>query len=349
MLKHSILFLAFLLVSATLFTSCDDDDDDYLGNWVQIVPFNGIARSFPVTFTINNTVYVGTGYDVENKKYLSDFYKFDAANETWEKIADFPGIARNKGVAFASDSYGYVGLGYDGDNALSDFWKYDPDADSWTQVTDFPGGDGAGRYEAIAFGIDNMGYVGTGYDTEVYYNDFYIYDTENDTWTEGPSVKGTSKRRGAMCFTYQGKGYVVGGKGSASYLENLCVYDPEENSWTDLRKITNSTDYSFDDDYDYIYRIYGAAFVYKSYAYVTTGSGGSPKTTWRYDFAHDLWEQKNNFESNGSRTGAIAFTCSYTDGDETVENAYVGFGTSGSVSYDDLWTWYPEDEYESND
>ncbi len=356
MLKHSILFLAFLLVSSTLFTSCDDDDDDYLGNWVAMNVFGGIPRSYPMTFTVNDVVYVGCGYDDENKDYLKDFWQYDPTLDTWTQVADLGEgsgetvDARDKGVGFAVNGKGYAGTGYNGDDALSDFYCYDPSTDTWSRIADFGvGSDGDSsdalvRYEAVAFGINDYGYVGTGYDTERYHNDFYRYDPSTDYWTSEATVPGTDKRKGAMAFTYEGKGYVVGGKGN-DYLKNFCYFDPDEGEWTKLRNIDDSSDYGYDDKYDNIYRQNGVAFVVGGYAYLALGT---QSTTWRYNFVTDKWNEMNSFEKT-NRSGAIAFTATVTEGGEEIERGFVGFGVASSKALYDVYKFVPEDERDSDD
>ncbi len=359
MLKHSILFLAFLLVSSTLFTSCEDDDDDFLGNWVKMTASNAIPRSYPMTFTINDVTYVGCGYDEENKDYLKDFWYYDASQDTWTQVEDLPGSVRNKGVGFGINGKGYAGLGFNGDDALSDFYCYTPNSTTapgeggtWTQVTDFGVGsdgntlDALKRYEAIAFAIGDTGYVGTGYDTERLYNDFYKYVPNSDGgyWIAGPAVKGTDRRRGATAFTYDSKGYVVGGYGN-EYLENFVAYSPSTGSWEELRDIVDNSNYGYDDDYDDIKRQYGVAFVADGYAYLALGTQSS---TWRYNFIRDQWDEFNAFEGT-NRKGAIAFTATVTEGGKKVTRGFIGYGDIGSESAYDIWKFVPEDERETSD
>ncbi len=90
-----------------------------------------------------------------------------------------------------------MGTGYDGYNNLKDFWKYDPDADAWTKIADFAGGT---RTEAIAFGIQQYGYVGTGYDGSNALKDFWKYDPSTDSWTSIVTYGGEKK---TICTSFR--------------------------------------------------------------------------------------------------------------------------------------------------
>ena len=118
-----------------------------IGNWVNKSDFDGVARSEAVSFVINDTAYIGTGFDGTNR--LNDLWEYDAVKNFWIQKADFPGSARSSAVAFAAAGKGYVDR-FDGINKLKDMWQYDPVANSWIQKNDFAG---SARYDAVAFGI----------------------------------------------------------------------------------------------------------------------------------------------------------------------------------------------------
>ena len=123
------------------------------------------------------------------------------------RVASFPGAARNSACGFSAAGKGFVGFGYNGESKLNDFWQYDPSQNKWDSVT-APNGPSA-RYGAVAFSINDIGYVGTGYDGN-YLKDFWAYDPNNNTWTQKTSFGG-SKRRDAVGFVIDGKGYICTG------------------------------------------------------------------------------------------------------------------------------------------
>ena len=345
MLKQSLIILSALFITSISFVGCsNDDDDDYLGNWVEMGDFGGVPRTEAVCFTIENTAYVGTGYYTEEEIRLKDFWSYNTDNGYWKQVAELPGVSRNGAVAFSSSTKGYVGTGYDGDEKLNDFYEYDPSSNTWTQKNDFPG---AARYAATAFYVSGKGYLGTGYgDIEITDGDiassnlidFWSYDIDSDTWQEIATIDG-SKRRDAMSFVLNGEAYLLSGYDN-EYLDDMYKYDPQEDKWTELAHISDYEDDSYDDDYT-INRASAVTFVAGGKAYVSTGVRGSNTIeTWEYESSTDRWEQKTDFEGT-SRSGAVAFTINNV--------GYVATGGNGSYSFDDVWKFEPFDEYEDKD
>ncbi|MFH0756780.1 MAG: kelch repeat-containing protein [Bacteroidota bacterium] len=325
-------FVGILIVCGLMMIiqSCDDDEDeDLIGNWVELSEFEGYARSDAVGFTINNTAYITTGYNGDGR--LTDLWEYNSEEDVWTQKADFPGAPRNAAVAFGTSSKGYIGTGYDGDSKLSDFWEYDPVLDSWSQIADFPG---TARYGAIAFAIGDKGYVGSGYDGS-YLKDFWEYDSGTGEWTKKTSIGG-SKRKDAVSFVIDGMGYVCTGISSGSYETDFLMYDPSLDKWTKKRAIANATDEDFDDEYSTLTGKSGVAFTIGHRGYLITESNN----VWEYDPVADLWEQKTSLEGS-TRTEAIGFTVN--------DIGYVVTGRSGSSYFEDVWTLYPDDEYDEYD
>ena len=315
--------------------SCKSDKEDLLGNWAKandLSEFEGIARAGAVCATIGNVVYIAGGYDGENR--LADIWEYDLSSKFWVEKAKSSAVkppARSKGIGFAADGKFYFGLGYDRNTKYNDLWAYDPATDKWEKKADFPG---TARYGAIAFTIGNIGYVGTGYDDN-HLKDFWAYNPSTNTWEQKASLSG-SKRRDAVAFVIGNKGYVVTGRGNEN-VNDFCCYDPSNDTWTSLRKISDATDDSFDDDYISIVRNCGVGFAVGGKGYVATGgSGGSGNTVWEYDPITDLWVEKTAFEGSG-RGDAVAFVLNNVP--------YLALGNSGSRYFDDVWYFEPNAEY----
>ncbi|MEO8415509.1 MAG: kelch repeat-containing protein [Ginsengibacter sp.] len=329
---------ALLLLSIISFgiLSCSKSSSTatVLGNWVSKSGFDGVARSEAVSFVINDTAYIGTGYDGTSR--LNDLWKYDAVKNFWEQKADLPGAARNSAIAFVASGKGYVGTGFDGLNKLKDMWQYDPAANSWIQKNDFAG---SARYDAVSFAILDKGYISTGFDGN-YLKDFWEYDPSTDAWTLDPGFGG-SKRMAAVAFVYNNKGYICTGTNNGTAVNDFWSYDPSTSAWTELRQITNISADSYDDNYTDIIRSNAAAFVIGSKAYLTTGENGSLlSSTWEYDFASDLWTSKTAFEGS-PRTGAVAFSVN--------SEGYVTTGRSSTLPFDDLRQFFPDQTYNAND
>ena len=142
--------------------------------WTQIQDFPGLARRGAVAYSGENHGFLGTG---AGAVLLNDFWMYDATLDTWIQKAPFPGSPRSGAVAWTPDSgidhpLGYIALGEDNFIEFKqDVWEYNYYTNSWMQRTDFPG---VGRKYAVAFSVQGIAYVGTGYNG-VFHDDFYAY------------------------------------------------------------------------------------------------------------------------------------------------------------------------------
>jgi hypothetical protein len=80
-----------------------------------------------------------------------------------------PTAGRYAAVGFNIDNYGYIGLVTDGVNGFRDFYRYDPFLNKWFACADYKIGPDYNNEiqtvrDAIGFGINSAGYVGTGYE-----------------------------------------------------------------------------------------------------------------------------------------------------------------------------------------
>ncbi len=334
---------AVLISSLIIVSSCkSNDDEDLMGNWVKLSPFQGVPRLGAVGFVIGETGYVGMGYNSaldDDEEYRTDFWRCTQGSDgylSWTEVAPFPGKARYYATAFVVNDKAYVTTGYDGYERYKETWEYDPSTNVWTQKADFPG---SARYDAVAFGIGDNGYVGTGYDGNNLM-DFYKYTPSTDSWDPINAIKG-DKRRGAAVFVLNNKAYVFNGRDNATYVDDVNMFDPETQDWVVKRSIkADGTDESYDDDYN-ITSAYNATFTKDGFGYVTTGVAGSVSNlTWQYDPVNDVWEELSAFEG-ASRRNAIGFTINNTP--------YVIGGYSGTTCLDDIWTFDPNAEQDDND
>lgn len=338
MRPHTPQLFSLLVLSA--FISCTPRSNLSVqsGDWAFTNELNGPARSEAVSFVIGDDVYIGTGWNGLTTRF-ADFWKYDRVNNSWIQINNMPGVPRSSAVAFSIGQNAYVGTGFDGTNILGDFYELDAGKNIWTKKSDFPGGN---RYEAVAFSIGNLGYVGTGFDGNTAQKDFYQYDPVADAWT-GIGFSG-NKRYGAVVFTYQNAAYLVTGVNSAGIMQvDFWKFDPAAQSqkWTQLRRITNSSNETYDDGYATIERWNAVAFVIPPFAYLSTGeNNGYNSTTWRYDFSTDIWTEKTSFEGPAI-TGAVSYSLNSTTGG----GGYISTGRSSpgqSGSSDFVWEFFPD-------
>lgn len=318
--------------------SCDTSDstDDILGDWTKVVPYQGNPRSGATQFTINEKAYSGLGYDGED--YQNDFYYYDATLAYWSEANAFPGLGREKSVSFAVGGKGYVGLGYNRDELteeLNDFWSYDPQSNQWTQLADFPGGR---RYNAVAFVINEVPYVGTGYDGSKFLSDIYKYNVSNDTWTKITGYPG-EKVESAISFTVNGKAYLCGGKNNGLYNSVMWEYNPDGSRWTDVSKTDDDDDY--EEFLDAVSRVDAAVTVSDSRVFIIGGTASNvvSRETFEYDPIQNRWIQKTDLEAV-ARHSLIGFVLN--------ERIFIGLGQAGTSYFDDVWEFHPDDEYDSS-
>lgn len=338
--------VCFLGLAVMTLASCSSSDDsEKLGNWVKRADFDGYARKEAVSFVINDTAYVGTGFggpDAGSK--LNTFYKYDAVKDSWQAIASltdpndpFNNLSRTGAAAFAAAGKGYVCTGFDtAYRALKDAWAYNPTTNSWSEVASLPA-EAEARYYAVGFSIKDFGFIGTGTtgSSGSYLSDFWKYNPSSNSWTRANSVK--DKRRQAVAFVINDSAYVVTGSSTSETATRMYVYDFTNDQWNEKSQIKNATDFSYDDDYTTIARYGAVAFVINNKAYITTGSS---TTTWEYNPITDRWDEKTAFDA-ASRTTAVGFT--------VLGRGFVATGISSSANLDDTREFLPTEENDTND
>ena len=198
--------------------------------WMRKADYPGIGKYVAAGFTIGKKAYLGTG------NYTQDFWEWDGDTasptyNTWTQRADFGGGSRGWAIGFSIGNKGYIGTGTDGAQYKKDFWEWDGDTASlsyntWKKIADIPGG---ARSNAVAFSINNNGFVGMGLDSTTFINltDFWKYDIFSGSWISVSNFGG-SGRQAAIGFSIGYKGYVGTG------YDNTCTNDFWEYSDSSL-------------------------------------------------------------------------------------------------------------------
>jgi N-acetylneuraminic acid mutarotase len=337
-LERMRLLLSFLIIFGSVVTllSCSSGGDDKTtatGEWYEYSDFKGVGRSGAVVFQIGDVPYIGLGSNLlgSNEHFLTDMYKYESGS--WVKITDYPGKARTSAVAFVVNGKAYVGLGIglndDGVNEyFKTFYEYDPSNNSWTAIPDF---EGDARMGAVAFGIGDFGYVGSGYNGN-WLQDFWSYNPGTQDWEAKDDID--HKRTNSFSFVIGGKGYVGGGSNNGSLVQSFFQYDPALNTWTkknDLQEDNTDTDAN-DKGYT-IARELAATFVLNNLAYVVGGARGTlDKETWQYTPDTDTWKKMKSFEAT-SRVGGVGYSIGTM--------GYVGLGHNGGTYMDDIYPFDP--------
>lgn len=290
MSKTTILFLAFLAVSCSAFGQSSQWEELP----IDLAPYN-------INVVHGDTLYYGLS------PTSIEFWVYDFRTETRTRKADFPGSPRDGGIVFIANSKLYVVAGRllkDGLRIFNDVWEYNPDSDTWTAKGNFTGD---ARYGGISFVIDNMSYVGMGYNG-IYLRDLWRYEAETDTWTEMSSLPRSAKpREGPFAFSMDGKGYVGGGKVTMTpYLmtKEFLEYDPLKDEWTrkqDLPIVLSSA----------------GGFTIENRGYVVGGITDplpgkidwTPNyACWSYNPCENLWTRQQDLPDQKSQGGVLGIT-----------------------------------------
>jgi N-acetylneuraminic acid mutarotase len=176
------------------------------------------------------------------------------------------------------------------------------------------------RSSSTAFTIGNIGYMGTGYDGDDYYKDFWSYDMDTNSWQQLSDFPGL-ERSSAVSFVINNEGYIGTGYNGDSNeeLSDFYKYNVSSNSWTQISDFGGSGRYG------------AVGFGSDSFGYVGTGYDGSDKKDfWKYDPVADSWTEVFGFGGDKRRDG-VTFTID--------SDVYLGTGISNGVYEEDFWVF----------
>lgn len=144
--------------------------DALTNSWSQLNDFGGTARKSATAFTMGGDAYLGTGDDGVLR---TDFWQYQPATDTWIQRADLPGIGRAGAVGWGNFPTAFICAGEDANGTFkNDLWEYNFFGNVWVQRANLPG---PPRKHAMAFIINGVAFVGTGYNGE-FLDDFYRYE-----------------------------------------------------------------------------------------------------------------------------------------------------------------------------
>jgi hypothetical protein len=233
--------------------------DPGTGQWVPMAshPWQHIWAA-PV-FTIDTLAYTVGGASFSAN--TQEVHAYDPETDTWSPRGDFPGPQTRLGWGCSLNGTGYVCL-----RSLSPvgqrFWAYDPLTDSWTSKADPPSGSGVDGHLVVLGGvIHHIGNNGT----------VWAYDVAMDEWM--PRANRGASIQWPQVFTLAGRAYTVSGLGTMGPVDDVHRYDPVMDQWDELTLFTPQA------------RTQGFAFVLDDRAYVGSGLGGGPTTT----YFSDVW------------------------------------------------------------
>ncbi|MFM7824182.1 MAG: T9SS type A sorting domain-containing protein, partial [Bacteroidota bacterium] len=187
----------------------------------------------------------------------------------------------------------------------------------------FPGGT---RQAAVAFSINNKGYVCTGMGFGLSYNDLWEYDATSNAWTQKSNMP-TMGRHYACGFSVGNKAYIgTGIMPGAGLMSDFWEWDAITDTWTAKTNVPGFA------------RVEASAFSLGGFGYLGMGSGfGSYYADfYQYNPTTDTWIVKASYGA-GPTEEATQFSIGGA--------GYVGTGYDGvqaGVVKNDFWAYVSE-------
>jgi hypothetical protein len=171
-------------------------------------------------------------------------------------------------------------------------------SDTWCRKADLGG---LARRGAVGFSIGNKGYIGTGGNGVVIYQDFWEYDPATNAWTQKANYLG-GPRWFATGFSIGTKGYIGTGQtstGSLAASQDFYEYDPTTNLWTQKANYLGGQ------------RVAPCGFATATKGYIGTGydpvSGSYMQDFYEYNPATNTWIPRNSLPGP-ARYVAVGFS-----------------------------------------
>lgn len=185
---------------------------------------------------INGKVYVVGGGNFEGGSFPPTALVYDIKFGGWSQISLYNDINRNSHNSAVIDGKLYVVGGNGGGKTIATMEMFDPDSGKWISKTPMPTDRGLASCAVIDDKIFVIGGIRGTLPWDFDWggvNTVEIYDTKNDTWTQGSNMP--TKRWGCSAVAFDGKIYVFGGCSFYSptiIYKTVEVYDPKTNIWT---------------------------------------------------------------------------------------------------------------------
>jgi N-acetylneuraminic acid mutarotase len=312
-----------VFIAIALFVSTAYSADD----WTQRFPVSHpSARVYPeMAFIGGDKILLFGGYTTADN---NETWLYDLSDNTWTQKfpASSPSARREHGMAYIG---GDQVLLFGGDNGATETWVYDLSENTWTNKNppgDRPGGRAAmglayiGGDQALLFG----GSPGSGV-----FNDTWIYDLSDNSWTLIDILTRPSARRGhGMASIGEDRVLIFGGDDGSYNLKNdTWVFDLSDSSWTAMSPASKPT------------HRWGHALAYIGGDQVlffggADGSGIYHNDTWVYDLSEDNWTLDSNSVQPSERK-ELALSETSMDGSGPI----VLFGGIDTSNNDETWAF----------
>ncbi|MEN8156248.1 MAG: kelch repeat-containing protein, partial [Bacteroidota bacterium] len=259
----------------------------------------GLTAETTYAFTVKAVDAAGNESGASNEVSVTTL-EVQVTHDDWAEIStttqpaargygDMAALGNGFALAFSGSVNGHSG---DGDNLT---WVYDTETDTWTDMA--PSGDvPAIRYKhSMAYAGDDKAIVFGGHnDTDGPFNDTWIYDYSENTWTLSASVPTELYARDLPSMAYIGDDKVLlfGGFDALGSMDDTWVYDVVADTWTLLapaaKPSARNTEMAYAGDDKVL--IYGAGVDLAA-------------DTWIFDLSDGNWTDMAPATNVGSRTG----------------------------------------------
>ncbi|MBC7777522.1 MAG: hypothetical protein H7246_18965 [Phycisphaerae bacterium] len=243
---------AYAVSGTKHFYSDKVDTIQICGGWESLKDFRNYRDGVAVSSENHGKAFVGFGCEAfaacTQPNLPADIWAFTGSTGEWGITASssIPNLLqRTNASAFViGDTAYYIFGGYQTDSSsavlpLRDFRKYCISADTWRKGVDPPLAC-ARRVKAVAFSLQDKGYVGSGMDKDGYaLQDFWEYTPTSGVWRPVDSIParinigGVDQNLGrsdAACFTIGDRAYVGGGIVGPTILRDFWKFIPPEPS-----------------------------------------------------------------------------------------------------------------------
>lgn len=141
--------------------------------WTSKASFPAIGRYGVNSVASLSYGYVGFGLNESVGMFYNDWYQYDPLTDSWTAKQSYP-IALSNSSAFYINNKIYLTCGHDYNFTYKETYCFSEVSNSWVSAPDFTGGR---RWAGFGFAINNIGYVGAGFDSTNYntYSNFYEF------------------------------------------------------------------------------------------------------------------------------------------------------------------------------
>jgi PKD repeat protein len=283
-------------------------------------------NTFTTTVTINPLLTAKFGFDVCNTSVSFHDSTSNAVAFHWNfgdgNTSDIESPTHDYG-SFGTYSVCLTATNPCGSNTICQYVAVLPQ-DQWTQKANFGG---TPRFGVVSLTIGNKGYMGTGYDGNTLYQDFWEYDPLADSWTQKATFPGVARFVAVgFYFSVGTKGYIgTGWNGSgATDQSDFWEYDQSTNVWTQKANFGGGQ------------RNGAVGFSIGNKGYIGTGWNITDypvyfhQDFWQYDPPTDTWTRKADLPGPGRQT-ATGFSIG--------SKGYIGLGSEWSTNFQDFWEY----------